>query len=72
MEPFNQMMLKGPCREEVARRVVVSDVITFEICVDVRIELCELGLKTITHIDNRVGFVFEPINEGLIETRHAL
>ena len=68
IEPFDQPILKGPCREKVARGIMVTDVVPFEIRSDVRFELCELGLEIITHIDNGIGFVFEPIDEGLIES----
>ena len=51
---------------------MMADVVTFKVCVDVCFELCVLGFEAIAHIDNGIRFVFESIDEALIESRHAL
>ena len=50
---------------------MMADIVFFQELSDAAFAILIFGLKGITHIDDRVGFIIEPIDEGLIEPRAA-
>ncbi len=68
LEPFDNLVLNRPGGEEVACWVMVADVVSFEVSVDIHLEVPIVGDEEVAHVDDGVGLVLEPINKALVES----
>ena len=68
LEPFNNLVLNRPGGEEVACWIMVADVVSLEVRVDIHLEVLIVGAEEVAHIDDGVGLVLEPINKALVES----
>ena len=51
---------------------MVAYVVSFEVGVDIGFEVFVIFGEDIAHVDYGVGFVFEPVDEGLVKFGSAL